>query len=1050
VTQATRNGGALEQEAHAATSEPEERTGGVGEFARNRMRRTQVRPGKGRWREVAEALAGTVEGEVRFADGDRALYATDAGNYRQVPVGVVIPRSIADVVEAVRVAREHHLPILSRGGGTSLAGQSCNAALVIDFSKYLDRILDVDAGARLARVQPGVVLDALRDRVRRHGLTFPPDTSTHAYNSIGGMIGNNSAGLHSVLSQFHGPGARTSDHVEELEVLLYDGTRMRVGATPDEEAERIVRAGGRRGEIYRRLRELRDRYAPLIRERYPRIPRRVSGYNLDDLLPEKGFHVARALAGTEGTCAVVLEAAVRLVERAPVRALAILGFGDVFAAADHVPAALEHDPSALEAVDGTIADNMRRKGLHVEHLELYPEGRGWLLAELGGSDRAEAAARARRLADAARGWGASVRVLDDPEEQERAWLVRESGLGATAFVPGEGDTWEGWEDSAVPPERLGEYLRELRKLYDRYGYGGALYGHFGQGVVHTRIGFDLRTAPGIRDFRDFTREAAELNVRFGGSLSGEHGDGQARGDLLPVMYGEALMEAFREFKRIWDPDWRMNPGKVVDARPRDRDLRLGTEYAPPEVETFFRYPDDRGSFARAALRCVGVGKCRRQVAGTMCPSFQVLREEEHTTRGRAHLLFEMLRGEVVHGGWRSEAVRRSLDLCLSCKGCRGECPVNVDVATYKAEFLAHHYAGRLRPRQAYAFGLVEWWMRLAELAPRVANAAAAAPVLGRLGKLAAGMAPERPVPRFAPVTFRRWWRERGDGRVPGGRRVVLWPDSFNDHFHPEVLRAAVAVLEHAGCEVVVPGGWLPEGRPLYEYGMLRLARWQLRRIVRAMRREVRRGTPVVVLEPSVASVFRDELRGFFPHDEDAMRLRGRTMTLAELLDGELEGWEPPRLEGRALLHGHCHQKALWGVEADARVLARMGLEVEMPDTGCCGMAGSFGLEAGEKHALSVRRGEQVLLPSVRAMGKGDLVVTDGFSCREQVEQGTGRRVLHLAEVVAMGLRAREGAPEPPRAPARRGVRVGAPVLLAGAAVLALGAAWVAAGGRVSR
>jgi FAD/FMN-containing dehydrogenase/Fe-S oxidoreductase len=993
---------------------------------------------------LAKTLAENVEGEVRFGDGDRALYAADAGNYRQVPIGVVIPRTVEDVERTLAICRGFGVPILARGGGTSLAGQSCNVAVVMDFSKYLHEVLEIDRENRRARVQPGTILDHLNDLAQRHGLTFGPDPATHEYCTIGGMIGNNSCGVHSVLSEFYGPGARMEDNVEELEILTYDGVRMRVGPTSGEELERIVREGGRKGEIYAALRDLRDRYADLIRERFPDIPRRVSGFNLPALLPENGFNVAHALVGSECTCAIILEATLTLVRHFPARALLVLGYPSVYEAGDHIPEIRRFEPIGIEGMDHRLAEYMRRKRLRVQHLELLPEGDGWLLVEFGGEDREEAQARAREVMEALERHGdaPTMKLYSDPAEQTEVWKIRESGLGATAFVPSEPDAWPGWEDSAVPPDRVGDYLRDLRGLFEKYGYSPSLYGHFGQGCVHTRIDFDLVTAEGIRDFKSFTREAAELvSHHYGGSLSGEHGDGQARADLLPVMYGEELMEAFREFKRIWDPDGRLNPGKVIDARRRDQDLRLGTDYNPWRPETHFRYPQDEGDFARAALRCVGVGKCRRTEGGTMCPSYMVLREEKHTTRGRAHLLFEMLQGDPVREGWRDEAVRESLDLCLSCKGCTGECPVNVDIPTYKAEFLAHYYEGRLRPRHQFAFGLIHWWARLASRAPRLVNLAAGAPVLRDAAKWAAGMAPERDIPRFAGRSFRDWWRERaahGGARDTEARTVILWADTFNTYFRPEVARAAVEVLEDAGCRVVVPERALCCGRPLYEYGMLDLAKRQLRQILAELRPEIRAGMPVVGLEPSCVAVFRDELCNLFPHDEDADRLSVQTLTLAEFL--ERIDYEPPRLERRALVHGHCHHKSVLKRGPDEALMERMGLDVEVLDSGCCGMAGAFGYEAGEKYEVSVAAGERVLLPAVRDADADTLILTDGFSCQSQIAQRTGREALHLAEVIRIGLR--RGTPATRREEAgtepdgRAGRRAGA--LAAGGAGLLLG------------
>ena len=809
-------------------------------------------------RELEQVLRRELRGEVRFSEGDRALWATDASNYRQIPIGVVLPRDAEDIVAAVEICRRFDAPVLPRGGGTSLAGQCCNVAVVVDTTKYMGHILDVDPDRRTARVQPGVVLDSLRRRAAEHGLTFGPDPATHSHCTLGGMIGNNSCGVHSLMA------GCTADNVLELDVLTYDGLRLRAGATPDGELERLVRAGGRRAEIYGRLRLLRDRYAPLIRGRYPDLPRRVSGYNLDELLPEKEFHVARALVGSEGTCAFVLAATLRLVPDPAARKLVVLGYPSVYEAGSHIPEILRFGPVGLEGIDDSLTRFMRKKGLHPGALALLPEGAGWLLVELGGDSAREVRAKAESMIDTLQRTRRppAIRQYASKAEEAAVWEIRESGLGATAFVPGEPDAWPGWEDSAVAPARIGDYLRDLRGLLDKHGYRCALYGHFGQGCVHTRIDFDLTSAGGIARYRNFVEEAADLVMRYGGSFSGEHGDGQARAELLPKMYGPELVAAFREFKHIWDPQGRMNPGKVADPDRLDENLRLGAGFAPARPATHFRFPEDEGSFGRAALRCVGVGKCRRDEGGTMCPSYMVTREELHTTRGRAHALFEMLQGGVLDQGWRDEHVKEALDLCLSCKGCKSDCPVNVDVATYKAEFLSHYYRGKLRPRAAYSMGLIMVWARLAALAPGFVNRLIRAPGLGRLLKAAGGIAPERELPPFAPRTFRSWFFAR-EAPLVRGPDVLLWPDTFNNHFRPETAIAATEILEDAGWRVRVPRRPLCCGRPLYDYGMLTLAKRFLRRILDDLRPLLAVGVPVVGLEPSCISVFRDELR-FIP------------------------------------------------------------------------------------------------------------------------------------------------------------------------------------------
>lgn len=955
-------------------------------------------------RRLEADLRRAVAGDVRFDDGSRALYATDASNYRQPPHGVVLPRTTDDVIAAIEICRAHGAPLLSRGGGTSLAGQCCNVAVVLDFSKYLNKVIAIDPDRRLARVQPGVVLDDLRAAAERHHLTFGPDPATHNRCTLGGMLGNDSCGVHSVMS------GKTVDNTHSLDVLTYDGLRMTVGQTGDDELERIITQGGRQGDIYHRLRDLRDRYGDLVRARYPRIPRRVSGYNLDELLPEKGFHVARALVGTEGTCVTLLEATLALVHSPQHRVLLVLGYPDIYSASDATMELMTHKPIGLEGFDEHLIEGLRGESTDAADLKLLPAGHGWLLVEFGADSQAEARSMARGAMDALRRGPSApdMRLVEDPREALKIWKVRESGVGATTRMRGVAQTWPGWEDSAVPPEKFAAYLRDLRTLIDRYHYTSAFYGHFGEGCLHARIDFDLTTGEGIATFRSFVEEAADLVIGYGGCPSGEHGDGQSRAELLPRLYGPELVQAFGEFKAIWDPANKMNPGKIVEPYRIDENLRLGTDYRPAQPTTHFRFPEDGGSLATATLRCVGVGLCRRQEGGTMCPSYMATRDEMHSTRGRAHLLFEMLQGDVVKDGWRDESVREALDLCLACKGCKGDCPVNVDVATYKAEFLSHYYEGRVRPRSAYAMGLIFRWARLASLVPRLVNALTHAPVLDRLAKGAAGVSQHRALPAFAPRTFTRWWRRRSRPTRAGVMRVLLWPDTFNNHFHPETAIAAVEVLEAAGFVVDLPHGALCCGRPLYDFGMLDTAKRLLCQVLDALQPELVAGTPIVVLEPSCASVFRDELVNLFPDDENAHRLKAQTYLLSEFLERHAPDFHLPRLERRAIVQGHCHHKAMMGMSAEERLLRLSVAKVETPDTGCCGMAGAFGFEP-DHYDISMAIGERALLPAVRSAPKDAVIVADGFSCREQIAQSTDRRALHLAEVLQMGLREQAGA-----------------------------------------
>ena len=939
-----------------------------------------------------------VKGEVRFDAGTRAIYAHDSSNYRQVPFGVVVPKDAGDVVAAVEVCRRHGAPVLPRGCGTSLSGETTNVAVILDTSKYMREIVEVNPDEGYARVQPGVVRDQLSHMTEeQYNLTFAPDTSTHAYATFGGMIGNNSCGVHSVMA------GRTSDNVEELEIVTHDGLRMRVGPTSEEGLERIIKEGGRRGEIYRKLKDLRDRYADLIRERYPEIPRRVSGYNLDDLLPEKGFNVARALVGSEGTLVTILEAKVRLVYSPPARSLLVLGYPTIYEAGDHVPQILGHGPVGLEGIDEELIRNMQLRGMHPSDIPMLPEGKGWLLVEFGGETTEEAHGKAQKVMEELKKAEnpPSMELFESADETEKIWGIREDGLGATAYIPQEGDHWPGWEDSAVSPDRVGEYLRDLRGLYNKYGYHASLYGHFGDGCIHCRVDFDLKTAEGIKKWHSFMEEAADLVVSYGGSLSGEHGDGQQRAELLPKMYGEELMQAFREFKSIWDPEWKMNPGKVIDANPMTEDLRLGKAYNPREPETYFAYPQDHGSFAHATLRCVGAGKCRDTESGTMCPSYMVTLEEEHTTRGRARILHEMLRGKVIEDGFRSRKVFDALDLCLSCKGCKGDCPVDVDMATYKAEFLSKYYKRRLRPAYAYAMGLIMFHARLAQHAPRLANLLTHAPIVGDLIKRAGGLTTEREMPPFAHQTFKAWFKERGPRNL-SGPPVVLFSDTFNNYLHPEPIKATVEVLEDAGYRVIVPQQPLCCGRPLYDYGMLEMAKAFLERLVKDLSPYVREGIKVVGVEPSCVAVFRDELTNMLPHDEDAKRLSQNTLTLSEFLIKEAGDYKPPKLDRKAIVHGHCHHKAIMGMSDEEKLLSNLGLNFEILDSGCCGLAGSFGFE-NDHYDISMKIGERRLLPAVRAAEKDTLIVSDGFSCKTQIEHATDRRALHTAQIIRMAM-----------------------------------------------
>ncbi len=970
-------------------------------------------PGDGNvvdWELLRRALRGRVDGEVRFDAGTLAAYSTDASNYRQVPIGVVIPRHVEAGVEAIAVCREYDVPVVSRGGGTSLAGQATNAAVMIDWAKYCHRLIGVDADARTCVVEPGIVLDVLNEQLREFGLGYGPKPATHPNCTLGGMIGNNSCGA---TAQRTG---KVVDNIARLEVLLYDGTRFWCGQTTDEEYVDIERHGDRRAHIYRQLRALRDDYADQIRERYPHIPRRVSGYNLDSLLPEFDFDVAGLLVGSESTLVTVLRAELKLLPVVKHRSLVVLGYDTIADAADAVPDIVSHDPIALEGFGDRLVKDEQLQHLNASGLAQLPDGSGYLMVQFGGDTAQEADQAAHTLVDALgrSADDANVVFLDNPEHAEQLWEAREAGLGAAAHVPDHPPTWPGWEDAAVDPARLGDYLRELEKLFEDFGYADdtapSLYGHFGQGCVHTRIPFDLRSAEGIADMRRFAGQAAELVVKYNGSLSGEHGDGQARGELLTTMFGDNIVGAFGQLKAIFDPTNRMNPGKVVDPNPLDRQLRLGADWAPTyNGQLHFSYVNDGGSFVNAATRCVGVGKCRQHThegGSVMCPSYQVTGEEQDATRGRARLLFEMLNGHPdspISDGWRSTEVRDALDLCLSCKGCKSDCPVDVDMATYKAEFLAHHYEGRLRPRSHYALG----WLPLLSAGitrmrvSKVVNALAHAPVLPALATRAAGLE-AREIPLFAHETLQQWWVRRGGSRPGPLGRVLLWPDTFTNDFHPHIGHAAVAVLEGAGWEVVIPTEPLCCALTWISTGQLNTAKRVLRRTAAQLADHVRDGGLVVGLEPSCTAVFHSDAPDLLPEDLDIARLRDQMVTFAELLTQHTPSWTPPRLDDvHTITQVHCHHHAVlddWA--ADEKLLSDAGATGQRLDSGCCGLAGNFGFEAGHLE-VSMACAESVLLPALRNADPASVVLADGFSCRTQIHEldSGGREGLHLAELL---------------------------------------------------
>jgi FAD/FMN-containing dehydrogenase/Fe-S oxidoreductase len=906
----------------------------------------------------------------------RAEYSSDASNYRVVPMVVIYPRHPDEIIAALSVCRELGVPLVPRGGGTSIAGNALSTGAVLDTSRHLNRVVSVDPETRSAVAEPGAVLDAVTAAASRYGLRFGPDPSTHSRATIGGSIGNNACGSRALRY------GRTADNVLALDVVTGNGERFTAGEGDPGPASLGP------------LRDLVGGHLATIRTEFGRFTRQVSGYSLEHLLPENRFDVAKFLAGTEGTLALTLRATVRLVEAPRATALAVLGYPDMAAAAEAVPGVLPHLPVALEGLDSRLVDVVRtRRGASA--VPDMPRGGGWLFAETAGATASEAADAAARLA-------ASGACLDSAvytgAEAAALWRIREDGAGLGGRTPAGAPAWPGWEDSAVPPETLGPYLRELAALMKRHGVDGIMYGHFGDGCIHVRIDFPLSSRAQV--LREFTEDAARLAAGYGGSASGEHGDGRARSELLPLQYSAQALSLFGAVKGLFDPGNVLNPGVLVNPAPLDAALRVPAA-RPLASGLAFRYPNDGGDLATAVHRCTGVGKCRADSTssgGVMCPSFLATRDEKDSTRGRARVLQELANGSLV-SGWDSPALAESLDLCLACKGCASDCPTGIDMATYKAEALYQRYRGKLRPASHYALGWLPRWASAAARMPGLANLGMRAGPAAAIGKRLAGVDSRRDLPAFAGQSFRKWFAEHQHSSDKSDKSVMLWIDTFTNAFAPEVGQAAVRVLEAAGYSVQVTPKQVCCGLTWISTGQLDGARKQLRRTLRALDPALNAGIPIVGLEPSCTAVLRRDAGELLPGtDSRVAALESSVRTLAELLRST-DGWTPPDLSDvTGVAQPHCHQHAVLGWDADAMLLRDARATVK-PVGGCCGLAGNFGVERGH-YDVSVAVAETSLLPAVRAAGPDATVLADGFSCRTQLGQLAAVRGKHLAEVLA--------------------------------------------------
>lgn len=960
---------------------------------------------------LAKHLRRHLEGEVRFDHPTRRLYSTDASIYQIEPLGVVLPKTAADLRTTVQIAAELGVSITARGGGTSLSGQSIGPGVVIDCSKYLNHILAIDPAAKLARVQPGVVLDQFNRALAPHDLQFGPDVATASRANLGGMIGNNSAGARSIVY------GKTSDHVRSLRVLLADGSKTEFASLNAVEWAKKVALTGPEGAIYRGVQQVVLDNAPEIRRRFPRILRRVSGYNLD--LIEQGFSrwhgndaaarvgLQQLVIGSEGTLAVVEEAVVDLVARPKVRGLLVPHFATLGAAMDALAACLEFAPSAVELMDQMLLD-LARGNLSLKDTMAAVHGRpaALFMVEFSGDDQAEVADRVEKLRKRLHGVSGVTALVPalDAELRNPLWSLRSAAVPLLLGLAGDRKPVTFIEDTAVAPARLPEFVARFQEVLRKHGTGGSFYGHASVGCLHIRPVLNLKDATDLYRMRRITEDITDLVLEFGGALSGEHGDGLARSEWNRKMFGDAVYQAFRQVKHMFDPRNLLNPGKVVDAPPMTENLRYGPHYAPAEPATLYDYGKQEG-FVRSIEMCNGSGVCRKLQGGTMCPSFRATHDEKDSTRGRANALRLALAGEQPLRALRSKWVYDVLDLCLMCKACKSECPSNVDLAKLKSEFLQFYYRGRLRPPGQWLMAYIYRVNQLGALAAPVTNWLQQNPVVRWLLEKVGGIDRRRSMPLLHAEHFRRWFAARTPSPEAGGNgRVLLLDDCFTTYNEPDIGKAAVRVLEAGGCGVEL-AGLVCCGRPMISKGFLTQARDLIQQQTPRLAARVADGTPLLGLEPSCLLTLKDEWPELLPGEETQAIAAAADLADHWLARQTRAGNLSLPLKARettgekCLLHGHCHQKALLGVGGSAAALRLVpGMDVQVLETGCCGMAGSFGFEK-EHYDISVAVAKLELLPALAAAPEMR-VVAPGTSCRHQIKDLDGRRAWHPLEVLA--------------------------------------------------
>jgi len=952
--------------------------------------------------QLIEELQNNIYGEVKFDELTRLLYSTDASIYQMTPIGVVIPKNTDDVSATIEIAHKNSVPILPRGGGTSLAGQTVGNAIVIDFSKYMREIIEINTDEKWVRTQPGIVLDELNRQIKKYNLMFTPDPSTSNRGNVGGAIGNNSCGAHSIIW------GKTSDNIIDIQAILSNGEHAKFGPITEKEFNDLSMEESLEGKIYETLLSVTNDHRAEIVDRYPNIQRRVGGYNLDHLASNESLNMAEFLVGSEGTLIAVTEAKLKLVDIPKHKGLSVLHFNDLIESMEATVDILDLNPAAIEHIGNSII-TQTRQNLSYSRISNFIDGNpnSLLVVEFIGDTEKEVADQLAKLQSRAkqRKLGYSTLSVTSPEEQSKVWAVRKAGLGLLMSKPGDSKPLPFVEDTAVSPEKLPQFIQRFDQIVKDNKTEADYYGHASVGCLHIRPLVNLKTDTGIQQMKDISDAICDLVIEFGGSLSGEHGDGLVRSHLNEKVFGSTIYDAFRKVKNAFDPKGLMNPGKIVDSSPMEKNLRIDPNYSTQTIPTGFSYSRE-GGFAKALEMCNGQGACRK-LDGTMCPSYMATRDEEHSTRGRATALRSAISGDLPLESLTSSRMHQVLDLCLECKGCKSECPSGVDMAKLKYDFLNLYHKKNGQTLRNHIFGNIALLSKLGSITTPISNWVLQSPLMKELLEKYAGIDKRREMPRFSKTTFIQWYKSRNSHLEQPRGKVVLFPDTFTNYNHPEIGKSAVKLLEALGYEVEIPDVKCC-GRPMLSSGMMDKAKKHVRYNIKSLYTHVSQGKKLIGLEPSCILGFLDDFNDLVDEEtrEMGLLIAKNTMLIEEFVLFAIENGSsidfknPPET---IAFHGHCHQKAMIGTDPALKTLQLLpGTEISEINSGCCGMAGSFGFEK-EHFDISNQIGERELLPVIRNSSKETSIVSEGVSCRQQIFSGTGKESHHLVEILANSL-----------------------------------------------